>query len=92
MEDRAERSGGRLPKPALFALDELANVVRWAALPDQFSHYGSKGLIVMGSCSPGHRASNCGAKRTCGKSGRPPTSRSTAAASPKKDSSGHSRA
>jgi hypothetical protein len=28
MEERAERSGGRLPKPALFALDELANVVR----------------------------------------------------------------
>ena len=26
----------------------MANVVRWAALPDQFSHYGSKGLIVMG--------------------------------------------
>lgn len=48
MEERAERSGGRLPKPALFALDELANVVRWAGLPDQFSHYGSKGLIVMG--------------------------------------------
>ncbi|WP_237740837.1 type IV secretory system conjugative DNA transfer family protein [Crystallibacter crystallopoietes] len=48
MEERAERSGGRLPKPTLFALDELANVVRWAGLPDQFSHYGSKGLIVMG--------------------------------------------
>ncbi|WIV33576.1 TraG/TraD/VirD4 family protein (plasmid) [Paenarthrobacter sp. R1] len=48
MEERAERAGGRLPKPALFALDELANVVRWAGLPDQFSHYGSKGLIVMG--------------------------------------------
>jgi type IV secretory pathway TraG/TraD family ATPase VirD4 len=48
MEERAERSGGRLPKPALFALDELANVVRWAGLPDQFSHYGSKSLIVMG--------------------------------------------
>ncbi|BCW86537.1 hypothetical protein NicSoilE8_42100 (plasmid) [Arthrobacter sp. NicSoilE8] len=48
MEERAERSGGRLAKPALFALDELANVVRWAGLPDQFSHYGSKGLIVMG--------------------------------------------
>jgi type IV secretory pathway TraG/TraD family ATPase VirD4 len=47
-EERAERGGGRPPKPALFALDELANVVRWAGLPDQFSHYGSKGLIVMG--------------------------------------------
>ena len=49
MEERGERRPGRrLPLPALFALDELANVVRWAALPDQFSHYGSKGLIVMG--------------------------------------------
>ncbi|MET3810918.1 TraM recognition domain-containing protein [Arthrobacter sp. UYEF3] len=47
MEERAERQGGRLDLPALFALDELANVVRWASLPDQFSHYGSKGLIVM---------------------------------------------
>lgn len=47
MEERAERAGGRLPLPGLFALDELANVVRWAGLPDQFSHYGSKGLIVM---------------------------------------------
>jgi type IV secretory pathway TraG/TraD family ATPase VirD4 len=45
MEERAERRGGRLDLPALFALDELANVVRWASLPD--SHYGSKGLIVM---------------------------------------------
>jgi type IV secretory pathway TraG/TraD family ATPase VirD4 len=47
MEERAERRGGRLDLPALFALDELANVVRWAGLPDQFNHYGSKGLIVM---------------------------------------------
>lgn len=42
MAERAERSSGRLPIPALFALDELANVVRWASLPDQFSHYGSR--------------------------------------------------
>lgn len=47
MEERTERCGGRLDLPALFALDEVANVVRWASLPDQFSHYGSKGLIVM---------------------------------------------
>lgn len=32
------RGRGRLPKPALFPLDELANVVPWAALPDQISH------------------------------------------------------
>ena len=48
MEERAERAGGRLNVPALLALDELANVVRWAGLPDQFSHYGSRGIIVMG--------------------------------------------
>jgi hypothetical protein len=32
MEGRAELRGGRLDLPALFALDELANVVRWAGL------------------------------------------------------------
>ncbi|MHA7146442.1 type IV secretory system conjugative DNA transfer family protein [Arthrobacter sp. TmT3-37] len=47
LEERAERMGGRLKVPALFALDELANVVKWAGLPDQFSHYGSRGIIVM---------------------------------------------
>lgn len=47
MEERAERLGGRMDVPALLALDELANVVRWAGLPDQFSHYGSRGIIVM---------------------------------------------
>jgi hypothetical protein len=44
VEERAERHCGPL---ALFALAELANVVRWASLPDQFSHYGSKGLNIM---------------------------------------------
>lgn len=47
MEERGARSGGRLPVPVVFAMDELANVVRWAALPDLFSHYGSRGIIVM---------------------------------------------
>lgn len=46
-EERGARLGGRLPVPAVFALDELANVVKWAALPDLFSHYGSRGIIVM---------------------------------------------
>lgn len=47
LEERGARMGGRLETPAVFALDELANVVRWAALPDLFSHYGSRGIIVM---------------------------------------------
>ncbi|WP_372697286.1 type IV secretory system conjugative DNA transfer family protein [Arthrobacter sp. JSM 101049] len=47
MEERGARLGGRLPVPAVFALDELANVVRWAARPDLFSHNGSRGIIDM---------------------------------------------
>lgn len=47
LEERGARMGGRLAVPAVFALDELANVVKWAALPDLFSHYGSRGIIVM---------------------------------------------
>ncbi|GAA4378204.1 type IV secretory system conjugative DNA transfer family protein [Paeniglutamicibacter cryotolerans] len=47
LEEHATRTGGRLRVPAVFALDELANVVRWAGLPELFSHYGSRGIIVM---------------------------------------------
>ncbi|WP_052061948.1 type IV secretory system conjugative DNA transfer family protein [Rhodococcoides fascians] len=44
---RAVREGGRLSRPALFALDEAANVVRWDELPSLYSHYGSRGLMLM---------------------------------------------
>lgn len=46
-EDRAERSGGRLPTPILFVLDEAANVCRWPELPELYSHAGSKGIILV---------------------------------------------
>ncbi|MGF1661001.1 MAG: type IV secretory system conjugative DNA transfer family protein [Kineosporiaceae bacterium] len=39
--------GGRLPVPLVAVLDEAANVVRWRALPDMYSHYGSRGIVVM---------------------------------------------
>ena len=39
--------GGRLPVPLLCALDEAANVVRWPDLPKLYSHYGSRGIIIM---------------------------------------------
>ncbi|MGW4719377.1 type IV secretory system conjugative DNA transfer family protein [Nocardia sp. NPDC004260] len=39
--------GGRLPVPLLIVLDEAANIVRWADLPKQYSHYGSRGMVVM---------------------------------------------
>ncbi|MFD3593655.1 TraM recognition domain-containing protein [Nocardia sp. NPDC058640] len=39
--------GGRLPIPLLAVLDEAANVVRWKDLPKQYSHFGSRGIVVM---------------------------------------------
>ncbi|UGQ12302.1 TraM recognition domain-containing protein [Yinghuangia sp. ASG 101] len=39
--------GGRLPVPMLFVLDEAANVCPWKALPDKYSHFGSRGIVMM---------------------------------------------
>ncbi|MCS0635011.1 TraM recognition domain-containing protein [Streptomyces sp. LP05-1] len=39
--------GGRLPLPLVGVLDEAANVCRWRALPDLYSHYGSRGIVLM---------------------------------------------
>ncbi|MFI1912508.1 type IV secretory system conjugative DNA transfer family protein [Nocardia sp. NPDC020380] len=38
---------GRLPIPLLAVLDEAANVVRWKDLPKHYSHFGSRGIVVM---------------------------------------------
>ncbi len=47
-EQRARRSpGGRLPTPLVAVLDEAANVCRWRELPDLYSHYGSRGIVLM---------------------------------------------
>jgi type IV secretory pathway TraG/TraD family ATPase VirD4 len=47
-EERANHSrGGRLPVPAVCVLDEAANTCRWQDLPDLYSHYGSKGIVLM---------------------------------------------
>lgn len=42
----ARQPGGRLKTPLVAVLDEVANVVRWRELPDVYSHYGSRGIIV----------------------------------------------
>ncbi|MFF5794537.1 type IV secretory system conjugative DNA transfer family protein [Paeniglutamicibacter sp. NPDC012692] len=42
----ATQPGGRLKTPMMAVLDEAANVVRWRELPDVYSHYGSRGIIV----------------------------------------------
>ncbi|HSA48628.1 MAG TPA: TraM recognition domain-containing protein [Yinghuangia sp.] len=39
--------GGRLPVPMLFVLDEAANVCPWKALPDKYTHFGSRGIVMM---------------------------------------------
>ncbi|RDI67476.1 type IV secretory system conjugative DNA transfer family protein [Nocardia pseudobrasiliensis] len=47
MRKAAHSHGGRLPIPLLAVLDEAANVVRWKDLPKQYSHFGSRGIVVM---------------------------------------------
>lgn len=42
----ARMRGGRLETPMMAVLDEAANVVRWRELPDVYSHYGSRGIVV----------------------------------------------
>lgn len=37
---------GRLPRPMPVILDEAANVVRWERLPSEYSHMGSKGILL----------------------------------------------
>ncbi|WP_051727772.1 type IV secretory system conjugative DNA transfer family protein [Nocardia brasiliensis] len=39
--------GGRMPVPLLVVLDEAANIVKWRDLPKQYSHFGSRGIVVM---------------------------------------------
>jgi len=46
-EDLAKTTAsGRLDVPVLVVLDEAANVCRWAELPNLYSHYGSRGILI----------------------------------------------
>jgi len=38
--------GGRLATPLVAVLDEAANVCRWRDLPNLYSHYGSRGILL----------------------------------------------
>jgi type IV secretory pathway TraG/TraD family ATPase VirD4 len=31
----------------LFVLDEAANICTWSALPDKYTHFGSRGIVMM---------------------------------------------
>ena len=46
-EELAVLTGGRLSTPLVGVLDEAANVCRWRDLPSLYSHYGSRGIILM---------------------------------------------
>jgi type IV secretory pathway TraG/TraD family ATPase VirD4 len=46
-EIAATLPGGRLATPLLGVLDEVANVCKWAELPAMYSHYGSRGILLM---------------------------------------------
>ncbi|WP_459963957.1 type IV secretory system conjugative DNA transfer family protein [Nocardia sp. IFM 10818] len=46
-ERYGEACGGRMPVPMVVPLDELANVIRWPELPDKYSHYGSRGILML---------------------------------------------
>lgn len=43
----AEQHGGRLPTPMVALLDEAANVCKLPELPDWYSHFGSRGIVVV---------------------------------------------
>ncbi|PLC10694.1 conjugal transfer protein [Kocuria flava] len=45
-EHAVTQRGGRLATPMLCVLDEAANVCRWMNLPNLYSHYGSRGIVV----------------------------------------------
>ncbi|WP_085528372.1 type IV secretory system conjugative DNA transfer family protein [Kocuria massiliensis] len=45
-EELAVSEGGRLATPMVAMLDEAANVCRWAELPNLYSHYGSRGIVI----------------------------------------------
>lgn len=43
----AASPGGRLAVELVGVLDEAANVCRWRELPDLYSHYGSRGIVLL---------------------------------------------
>lgn len=46
LEYARRQEGGRFARPMLIELDEAANVCRWRDLPDLYSHFGSRGILV----------------------------------------------
>ena len=66
--------GGRLALPLLAVLDEVANVCRWRELPDLYSHYGSRGIVVLAVLQSWAQGEGCWENKGCESSGTPQTS------------------
>ena len=47
LEDRATQAGGRLPVPFVGVLDEAANICRIRHLDAYYSHFGSRGIVLL---------------------------------------------
>lgn len=47
LEDQAVAAGGRLPVPFVGVLDEAANICRIRHLDAYYSHFGSRGIILL---------------------------------------------
>ena len=45
-EQFAAEQGGRLQVPLVCQLDEAGNVVRWPAMADKYTYYGSQGILL----------------------------------------------
>jgi len=45
-ENLAAEQGGRLHVPLVAQLDEAGNVIRWPAMPEKYTHYGSRGILL----------------------------------------------
>lgn len=46
-DEYATTQGGRLPAPMVVVLDEAANICPWRELPNLYSHYGSRGIVLV---------------------------------------------
>ncbi|HVX23328.1 MAG TPA: TraM recognition domain-containing protein [Acidimicrobiales bacterium] len=67
-EAHAARSlRGRLVVPMVCVLDEVANVCRWKELPDLYSHYGSRGIVLLSFLQSWSQGVECWGREAMGK-------------------------
>jgi len=80
--DARRSPGGRLPIPLVAVLDEAANICRLTELPDQYSHFGSQGIVVLTVLQSPAQARKVWSADQFAPCCRRPTSTTTAVGSP----------